>query len=71
MKLQFKYQQFQHDAAQAVVGVFCGQTRQDAFTYRMDMGSNQIAFDTLGFCNPSIQLKDEELTRNIRQIQFE
>ena len=71
MKLQFKYQKFQHDAAQAVVDVFCGQTRQDAFTYRMDMGSNQIAFDTLGFCNPSIQLKDEELTRNIRQIQFE
>lgn len=69
MKLQFKHQSFQRDAAQAVVEAFRGQPRQDALTYRMDMGKGFLAIETQGFRNHYITLSDEALTENIREIQ--
>lgn len=69
MKLQFKHQNFQRDAAQAVVEAFRGQPRQDALTYRMDMGKGFLAIETQGFRNHYITLSDEALTENIREIQ--
>lgn len=69
MKLQFKHQSFQRDATQAVIEVFRGQPRQDALTYRMDMGKGFLAIETQGFRNHYITLSDEALTENIRKIQ--
>ena len=69
MKLQFKHQSFQRDATQAVIEVFRGQPRQDALTYRMDMGKGFLAIETQGFRNHYITLSDEALTENIREIQ--
>lgn len=38
MKIQYKHQGFQVEAAQAVVDVFRGQPLQEGFAYRRDMG---------------------------------
>lgn len=38
MKLKFKYQQYQADAAAAVVDCFAGQLKHDGITYRIDPG---------------------------------
>ncbi len=70
MKLQFKHQGFQRDAARAVVEVFRGQPLQDAFAYRMDVGKGVLALETQGFRNHDIVLSDEVLTRNIREVQI-
>ena len=70
MKLQFKHQGFQQDAAQAVVKVFRGQPLQNAFTYSMDMGKGKLPMDIYGFCNRQILLSDDELTQNIREVQM-
>lgn len=70
MKIQFKYQAFQRDAAQAVVNAFRGQPLQDFFVYRRDVGKGVLALDAQGFRNHDILLNDEELTRNIREVQI-
>ena len=36
MKLKFKHQGFQRDAAKAVTDVFIGQRKSDGFSYRFD-----------------------------------
>ena len=69
MKLQYKHQAFQRDAAQAVVEVFSGQPLQDAFSYSMDVGRGKLALETMGFRNQSLLLNDDALTANIRHIQ--
>ncbi len=38
MKLKFKHQQYQADAAEAVVDCFAGQVKHDGITYRIDPG---------------------------------
>lgn len=70
MKIQFKHQAFQRDAAQAVVNAFRGQPLQDFFVYRRDVGKGVLALDAQGFRNHDILLNDEELTRNIREVQI-
>lgn len=70
MKIQFKHQGFQRDAAQAVVKAFRGQPLQDTFIYCKDVGKGVLELDTQGFRNHDIVLNDEELTRNIREIQI-
>ncbi len=70
MKLQFKHQGFQRDAARTVVEVFRGQPLQDAFAYRMDVGKGILAMETQGFRNHDIILDDKALTQNIREVQI-
>ena len=70
MKLQFKHQGFQRDAARAVVEVFRGQPLQDAFAYRMDVGKGILTMETQGFRNHDIILDDKALTQNIREVQI-
>ena len=70
MKIQFKHQAFQRDAAQAVVNAFRGQPLQDFFVYRRDVGKGVLELDAQGFRNHDILLNDEELTRNIREVQI-
>lgn len=70
MKIQYKHQAFQRDAARAVVEVFRGQPLQEAFSYRKDTGTGTLALEAQGFRNHDILLNDEALTRNIRDIQI-
>ena len=70
MKLQFKHQSFQREAARAVVDAFLGQPLQDAFAYRMDVGKGGLALEAQGFRNQELQLSDAQLTENIRAIQM-
>ena len=69
MKLQFKHQSFQREAARAIVDAFLGQPLQDAFAYRMDVGKGGLALEAQGFRNQELQLSDAQLTENIRAIQ--
>lgn len=70
MKLQFKHQSFQREAARAVVDAFLGQPLQDAFAYRMDAGKGVLALEMQGFRNQDLLLSDAQLTENIRTIQI-
>lgn len=57
MKLQFKHQKFQADAAKAVVDVFAGQPYLTP-TYMIDRGYEKIAAD--GVKSSQIAIKEEE-----------
>ena len=70
MKLQYKHQGFQQDAARAVVEVFRGQPLQDAFAYRMDVGKGVLDLEIQGFRNHDLVLSDDLLTQNIHQVQI-
>lgn len=70
MKIQYKYQGFQREAAHAVVDVFRGQLKEDPFAYRKDVGKGTLGLDALGFRNADLQLNDEALTNNIREVQM-
>ncbi|MBR5130289.1 MAG: DEAD/DEAH box helicase family protein [Alphaproteobacteria bacterium] len=76
MKLRFKHQKFQADAAKAVVDVFQGQPYQSGISYLIDKGTNnssqQDLTDTLndtGFKNAKVVLDDAHVLNNIQQIQ--
>lgn len=69
MKLQFKHQAFQREAANTVVEVFRGQPHHAPFSYQHDPGQGRHALG-LGFRNHDLALSDETLTDNIRAIQL-
>ena len=58
MKLQFKHQQYQTDAVDAVVDCFAGQPRSDGISYRLDPGvrRQQRTGDDSGFRTAEIAL---------------
>lgn len=76
MKLQFKHQKFQADAAKAVVDVFAGQSYLTP-SYMMDRGTGYIQqsltedIDFIGFSNQKIvkELNDELILNRIKKIQ--
>ena len=76
MKLQFKYQKFQADAAKAVVDVFAGQPYLTA-SYMIDKGigeqqlSNIEEQDFTGWSNHKIvpEMRDGIILENLRKIQ--
>lgn len=77
MKLKFKHQKFQADAAKAVVDVFKGQPNVKS-SYLMDTGrtDKRGLFDDLdykGWCNHKIvpSLTDQIMLENIQKIQRE
>lgn len=71
MKLQYKNQQFQLDAVEAVTSIFEGQPRQTSMSYMMDIGNaKNITFDIVnGFKNADISLSDSDLLKNIQATQ--
>lgn len=71
MKLQYKNQQFQIDAVEAVTSVFKGQHKQTNLSYMIDMGNEKnIALDvTNGFKNSALALSEIELLKNIQTTQ--
>ena len=73
MKLQFKHQKFQADAAKAVVDVFAGQPYLTS-NYMMDRGTAELTDtdeDFTGWANQKIipALTDEMILERIRKIQ--
>ncbi|GAB1476922.1 DEAD/DEAH box helicase family protein [Bacillota bacterium] len=72
MKLQFRHQPFQADAAKAVCDVFAGQPFRTP-TYMIDSGLGQLSFsqshDFTGFSNAPIVVFDEKILEHIRTIQ--
>ena len=78
MKFNFKIQQYQTDAVDAVVKVFQGQGYHDRISYIRDLGkqqaNQQLAIDDLniddtGYKNEAVQLSDELLLGNIQTFQ--
>lgn len=71
MKFQYKDQQFQVDAVNAVTSVFEGQPKQTSSSYVMDIGDEEnVTLDILnGFKNFSISLSDNHLLENIKSVQ--
>ena len=71
MKLKFKHQQFQKDAAQAVTDVFFGQPFSDRNTYQIDQGKGGgNFFEMIGTSNLPLKIERETLIDNIRQVQM-
>lgn len=69
LELRFKKQQFQVEAAAAVVNVFEGQPFLTA-TFKADQGKNrQYALPEEGFGNHRLRLSTEELKANIIKVQ--
>lgn len=76
MRIQYRYQKFQAEAAKAVVDVFAGQPYLTP-TYRMDRGSGYIQqslngdADFTGFSNQKIvpELSDQVILEHLRKIQ--
>lgn len=85
MKFNFKIQQYQTDAVEAVARVFSGQPHYDKVSYIRDLGKPQAnqqirlamtededdLLSESGYKNETIGLTDEQLLDNIRTIQNE
>ena len=87
MKFNFKIQQYQTEAVDAVVKVFEGQPYRDGLLYRRDLGKYQTAqqismvsnsgeiedIDDFdnGYKNAIVELDDNQLLQNINQLQNE
>ena len=84
MKFNFKIQQYQSNAVDNIVRVFSGQSFNDGYKYRMDLGSEKSKqmklnfesddFDSsidVGYKNNSIELSNDDLLYNIKEIQKE
>ena len=78
MRLQFKVQQYQTDAVDAVVDCFAGQPKVDGVSYRIDPGRRgsigQGALDLdgaldSGLRNAELQLRHAQLLDNINSVQ--
>lgn len=74
MKFNFKIQQYQTDAVESTVAVFAGQPTQGGFLYHRDLGKNdagRITYedDYAGFRNADVELSDQNMLANIRNIQ--
>lgn len=73
MKLQFKVQQYQTEAVDAVVDVFTGQPYADGVKYRIDPGKDAALtlLDDAGLRNTEIALTPSQLLANVQAVQRE
>ena len=83
MKFNFKIQQYQTDAVDSVIKVFQGQAYYDKVSYVRDMGDVKPApiqtslfedneyseYDDIGYKNEILELSDEQLLKNINEVQ--
>lgn len=69
MKLKYKYQRFQADAARSVTDIFKGQPYKEGAEYLIDQGTNKGFYTEIGFGNQPLMLDTATLTDNVRQIQ--
>lgn len=70
MRLQFKHQGFQVEAARNVVRAFQGQPYRDSANYIMDWGAQKQLLD-MGFGNAPLKLGRSDIKENVRTIQIE
>lgn len=73
MKLKFKHQSFQRDAARAVTDIFIGQRFSDGFTYTFDQGKQAqgtIPTALTGYRNEPLMIDNASMVSNIRDIQM-
>lgn len=72
MRLRYKHQRFQTEAARCVVNVFTGQPKSDGQSdHIVDQGTKRGFFHVEGFGNRNIILAREAICENIRAIQTE
>lgn len=72
LELRFKKQQFQVDAADAVVGVFDGQPFFNGANFKVDLGEANGKLDfSEGFGNLKIRISSDQLLSNLKKIQRE
>ncbi|WP_337059758.1 type III restriction-modification system endonuclease [Kineococcus sp. G2] len=71
MKLQFKVQQYQTEAVDAVVEVFTGQPYADGVKYRIDPGKDAglTLLEDAGLRNAEIALTTSQLLENVHRVQ--
>ena len=70
MKFQFKTQDYQTAAVDAVIDCFAGQPFNDGISYRIDPGlALQTRVEEDGFKNNDIQLPDHVVLDNIKEVQ--
>lgn len=71
MKLQFKVQQYQTEAVDAVVDVFAGQPYADGVKYRIDPGKDAALtlLEDAGLRNAEIALTPPQLLENVHRVQ--
>jgi type III restriction enzyme len=72
MRLKFKHQKFQADAAKSVVDVFAGQPHQEGIRHQIDPGNDRQTTTftpDIGFGNAPIRLSESTVLDNIRKIQ--
>ncbi|MFC4056638.1 type III restriction-modification system endonuclease [Actinomadura syzygii] len=71
MKLQFKVQQYQTEAVDAVVDVFTGQPYADGVKYRIDPGKDaaQTLQQDAGLRNAELALTPPQLLANVHRVQ--
>lgn len=70
MKIKYKHQGFQVEAARNVVRAFEGQPYCDGANYIMDWGAQKQLFGT-GFGNAPLKLDRADIKENVRTIQME
>ncbi len=72
MKLRYKHQRFQTEAALAVANAFTGQPKSDGQSdHIVDQGVHQDLFVVKGFGNKNVILALEAICENVRAIQTE
>ena len=75
MKLKFKQQPFQAEAARCVVRAFQGQSAHEGFVYIKDRGKqkeeNSLFPEAVGFGNAPLSLQPSDIAENVRSIQIE
>ena len=71
MKIKYKHQRFQAEAAKCVTDVFLGQPKSDGLSnFLVDQGSNPDAFGVEGFGNAPLLLSRDKLCDNVRTVQM-
>lgn len=71
MKIRYKHQRFQAEAARCVTDVFTGQPKSDGTSnFLVDQGTNKKMFDVEGFGNAPLALSRESLCENVRAVQM-
>jgi len=69
MKLKYKYQRFQADAARSVTDIFRGQPYKEGAEHIIDQGTNGGMFTLTGFGNERLLIGAEQMTENVREVQ--
>ena len=71
MKIKYKHQRFQAEAAKCVTDVFQGQLKSDGLSnFLVDQGKNRGFYEVEGFGNAPLVLSRESIGENVRSIQM-